>query len=539
MNPSSHGPTATQAVPPEMAARYEMDPRIVGRGSSGEVHRGRDRGARTDVAIKCVPTQSLGDGGRESLVAEIKILQSCRHRNIVELIDFFWSKSHIFIIMEWCDLGDLSTFVRQGQVLPEKFAVGFLRQLAAALRYLRQRSITHQDLKPANLLLKSTRVGAKKLDPSTVCLKVADFGIAQMIQQGGVSSRARGTVLFMAPEIVTQPSFGPGIDLWSTGAILHQALFGWPPLHPPSPQQGDIDAALRRLGASSSNPLRLPDSPQVTPECEDLLARLLQPQPLDRLSFEDFFRHALVDLPTLEKAQVAAAAAQAQQIRLESRLPASVSDSRVLSAEGKPPVSDDSWLTDAAEVVSLFSNAGKLYLALANDEGSTNGKDSSELARAQAAAMIGAAERIEGIADTLRKTRRSAGVATSETGADASIGGSAGSTLGRQSSGAIREIAALASQAVTSTPLRYALRPSKHTNALQRRLYDTRTALFSHVGWLWLVCCVAGGCRQRRALPTGHRALQHHATHECWLGSSHGEPIRARRSHPAAGAVST
>jgi serine/threonine protein kinase len=244
----SSGNTMMAVMPPEMREQYELGP-LVGRGASGTVHRGRQRAApRLDVAIKCVPTEALSKTARDALVAEISILKQCRHPNIVQLLDFFHSKAVVFIIMEWCDLGDLGAYAARanafaaaaGRQVPSvgtgvgaAAALALLRQLASALRYLRRHNITHQDLKPANLLLKrrtkpssgasSSKAGVAARTGGPL-LKLADFGIAQILATGGRSASKRGTPLFLAPEVVTQPNFGPKVDLWSAGAILHQAL---------------------------------------------------------------------------------------------------------------------------------------------------------------------------------------------------------------------------------------------------------------------------------------------------------------------------
>ena len=63
--------------------------------------------------------------------------------------------SYIYIIMEFCEGGDLSTFIKKRQHLSEEICQSFLQQLASALEYLRQNSVSHMDLKPQNLLLTS------------------------------------------------------------------------------------------------------------------------------------------------------------------------------------------------------------------------------------------------------------------------------------------------------------------------------------------------------------------------------------------------
>jgi len=71
-------------------------------------------------------------------------------------------------VLEYCNAGNLSAFIRTKKALPESTCRYFLRQLAAAVQYMRANDVSHFDLKPQNLLL--TR-GA-----NNVSLKVADFG---------------------------------------------------------------------------------------------------------------------------------------------------------------------------------------------------------------------------------------------------------------------------------------------------------------------------------------------------------------------------
>jgi serine/threonine protein kinase len=62
---------------------------------------------------------------------------------------------YIFIVMEYCEHGDLSRFIRKRRKLPETVCKKFLQQLALALKFLRSQNVCHMDLKPQNLLLTS------------------------------------------------------------------------------------------------------------------------------------------------------------------------------------------------------------------------------------------------------------------------------------------------------------------------------------------------------------------------------------------------
>lgn len=60
---------------------------------------------------------------------------------------------NIYIIMEYCDGGDLSSFIKRRCKLPEKVCQKFLQQLAIGLQFLHSQNICHLDLKPQNLLI--------------------------------------------------------------------------------------------------------------------------------------------------------------------------------------------------------------------------------------------------------------------------------------------------------------------------------------------------------------------------------------------------
>ena len=339
-------------LPPEMAANFDVGA-AVGKGASGTVYRGRERcegGSGVLVAIKAVATRSMPLDKQDQLIQEIGTLKRCSHTNIVALKAFYGSAStaQVFIVMEWCGQGDLENFIdRRGSQLPssasarsalrvleERVALHFMRQLSAALRFLRSIDIVHGDLKPANLLLTTAASSSSAANSSTGApalpqLKVGDFGLAQSLRGEESSSRLHGTALYLAPELVLTRSFNAGCDLWSSGSILHRMLYGWPSVHPPGPQQNDLDAALRRiasLGGSGDDggagaggnrdvimppPLpRSPPAPAVSEICKALLLSLLQPRPEQRIAFDDLWRHPCIDLPRRETADAAAAAAE-------------------------------------------------------------------------------------------------------------------------------------------------------------------------------------------------------------------------------------
>eukprot|EP00794_Sanderia_malayensis_P011052 gene11052-12218_t len=260
----------------------------LGKGTYATVFKGyRKGGNREVVAVKCIDRKTLSKKSRENLIREIEILKGVDHEHIVKLKDFQWDNQNVFLVLEYCCGGDLSMYLRKFKKLPERTARKFLRQLSLALRYINQKNIAHMDLKPQNLLLSST------IDP---ILKVGDFGFAQHLLGKEGRENLRGSPLYMAVEMFCSESYDASVDLWSVGVILHETLFGYAPFA--SQTYEELEMKIM-----SKDPLVIPNEPPVSPQCHDLLARLLQRDPNNRISFEDFFNHEFIDLehaPTAE-----------------------------------------------------------------------------------------------------------------------------------------------------------------------------------------------------------------------------------------------
>ncbi|KAJ3005321.1 UNVERIFIED_CONTAM: Serine/threonine-protein kinase, partial [Siphonaria sp. JEL0065] len=233
----------------------------------------------------------------------------------------------------------------------------FLAQLAAALETLRSLSLIHRDLKPQNLLLDPPPASAPPLTiaspymnapaftvPALPILKLADFGFARALPQQSLASTLCGSPLYMAPEILRGDRYDAKVDLWSLGTILYEMMTGRPPykaqnhidllrkidkgegwikfpgdedqpdrrksilVGQPPPPAAPISSSLGRrvvanfpaasLGASPKFPsVGQPGMIGVRPisdDLKDLTRRLLKRNPMERMSFEEFFMHTAV-----------------------------------------------------------------------------------------------------------------------------------------------------------------------------------------------------------------------------------------------------
>jgi len=122
-------------------------------------------------------------------------------------------------VMEYANGGELFDLIVQNQKLKEKQASRYLQELVAGVHYIHKLGICHRDLKPENLLI--------DFDGS---LKVVDFGLSNMYEQGNTLKTACGSPCYAAPEMIAGNRYhGLKSDIWSVGVVLYAMLCGFLP----------------------------------------------------------------------------------------------------------------------------------------------------------------------------------------------------------------------------------------------------------------------------------------------------------------------
>uniref|UniRef100_A0A8C1NFN5 non-specific serine/threonine protein kinase n=1 Tax=Cyprinus carpio TaxID=7962 RepID=A0A8C1NFN5_CYPCA len=259
---------------------------LVGHGAFAVVFKGRHK-KKTDweVAIKSINKKNLSKS-QILLGKEIKILKELQHENIVALYDVQEMPSAVFLVMEYCNGGDLADYLQAKGTLREETLRVFLQQIAAAMRILNSKGIIHRDLKPQNILLSYT--GRKKSSINGIRIKIADFGFARYLQSNMMAATLCGSPMYMAPEVIMSQNYDARADLWSIGTVIYQCLVGKPPFQANSPQD------LRMF--YEKNKTLVPNIPRETsPQLVDLLLGLLQRNQKDRMDFDTFFSHPFLE----------------------------------------------------------------------------------------------------------------------------------------------------------------------------------------------------------------------------------------------------
>ena len=230
--------------------------------------------------------------------------------------------------MEYCELGDLSYFIKKRDKLADNPALRdmvrkypmpaagglnevivrhFLKQLASAMEFLRDRNYIHRDVKPQNLLLlPSPQYLAKMKDPPRIMsgskealvpmvgltslpmLKIADFGFARSLPATSLAETLCGSPLYMAPEILRYEKYDAKADLWSVGTVLFEMMTGRPPF------RATNHVELLRKIEQSEDHIRFPKEAVISPPLKELIKALLKRQPVERIAFDTFFNHTVV-----------------------------------------------------------------------------------------------------------------------------------------------------------------------------------------------------------------------------------------------------
>jgi serine/threonine-protein kinase ULK/ATG1 len=128
---------------------YELTQKL-GEGSFALVFRGIHIVSKSEVAVKVIPIEKLGNDPRlhQNLMSEIAIMRDYIHEGICRLFESFSSKSSIYLVLEYCAGGDLQKYIRKNGRLNEYISVRrFLKQLADGLKFLHDKNIIHRDIK--------------------------------------------------------------------------------------------------------------------------------------------------------------------------------------------------------------------------------------------------------------------------------------------------------------------------------------------------------------------------------------------------------
>ena len=254
----------------------------IGTGSFSNVYSAKlinniDNEKSVEYAIKVISTRNLNSKVIENIENEIDIMVKIKHDNIITLHESIVSKSHLYIVLEYCDGGDLYKYIKKNGKISEMHTKYFFIKIGKGLYFLHQNNLIHRDLKPQNILLTSNSE-----------VKIADFGfVKKYTAENNMLDTLCGSPIYMAPEILKYNKYDAKVDLWSMGIILFEMLAGKPPF--------TAKNHIHLLRIIETTDFVLPFDVSVSDDCMDLLKSLIVVNPKYRITFNNFFKHPFFD----------------------------------------------------------------------------------------------------------------------------------------------------------------------------------------------------------------------------------------------------
>ena len=194
---------------------YEIKQQI-GTGSYGVVYKVQKN--NKVYVLKQIPINPNSTISQiDSVKNEAKILSSLKSKYVVEYYDSFEENNCLNIIMEYCEGGDLGTYISNYQKmnintsLNEDFIWKVFIQICFGLYDIHKQNILHRDLKSLNIFL------TKEFQ-----VKIGDLGVARVLQNTQYASTFIGTPLYLSPEICEEKPYNEKSDVWALGCILYE-----------------------------------------------------------------------------------------------------------------------------------------------------------------------------------------------------------------------------------------------------------------------------------------------------------------------------
>jgi eukaryotic-like serine/threonine-protein kinase len=253
-----------------LGGRYRVQSTL-GAGGMAVVYRAEDAVLGRTVALKTLHRRYAEmPSFRRRFRQEARAMACLDHENIVKVYDISQDGEVPFIVVECVAGRDIGTLLdrHRGGHLNELFVRRVAAQLLRALSYAHRRGVIHRDIKPSNILV--TAGGT---------VKVADFGIARIVEEDGVEAGEPGEIVgsarYMSPEQLMGKEATPRSDVYSAGVLLYHCLTGKPPF------SGDLKSlAQQHIHKAPAPPREL--NGKISPHMEAVIMKALAKHPDDR-----------------------------------------------------------------------------------------------------------------------------------------------------------------------------------------------------------------------------------------------------------------
>jgi c-Jun N-terminal kinase len=272
------------------------------------------------VAIKKLMKPFRNETYAKRAFRELRLMKMVSHKNIIGLYDIFTPATLLknfedfYIVMELMD-ANLTRVI--GIELDHDRMSFLLYQLLCGIKHLHLADIIHRDLKPSNIVVKED-----------CTLKILDFGLARAIDQTFMMTPYVVTRYYRAPEVIVGMKYKENVDIWSVGCIFAEMVrgeillpgkdyidqwnkvtqvLGTPPadffkqLQPSVKAYCELQPRYKgkswlELFPDDSFPNDTPEDKVKTRYARDLLTKMLQIDPKNRITVDEALSHPYVNI---------------------------------------------------------------------------------------------------------------------------------------------------------------------------------------------------------------------------------------------------
>jgi serine/threonine protein kinase len=285
-------PNSTVRLPlPEqiLSEKYRLLSRL-GQGGMGYVFLAEKLHLGTKVAIKFLDPEPNADATRlKRFLQEARVAVEVNHPGAAQLLDAGHDEvtGSLYLVFEYVEGKDVREVITDEGRLPFDEARDVCIQVAEVLAFAHARGIVHRDIKPENVRMRRDLGGAR--------VKVLDFGIARLVNQGAVRLTAEGmlagTPRYMAPEQIRDLPLDARTDVYALGLLLFEMLTGVPAF-----DGKNLSQVLLRQMNEPLPPLQTIDVSLGHPQVDAFLHRACAKQPIERFQTMEAFVAALKGL---------------------------------------------------------------------------------------------------------------------------------------------------------------------------------------------------------------------------------------------------
>ncbi|ELK15220.1 Serine/threonine-protein kinase Nek5 [Pteropus alecto] len=224
--------------------------KAVGEGAFGKAYLAKGKSDSKHCVIKEINFTKMPIQEKEASKKEVILLAKMKHPNIVTFFSSFQENNRLFIVMEYCDGGDLMKRIsrQRGVLFSEDQILSWFVQISLGLKHIHDRKILHRDIKAQNIFLSKNGMVAK----------LGDFGIARVLNK----------------------------DIWSLGCVLYELCTLKHPFEGNNLHQLVLKICQARFA---------PVSPRFSRDLRSLIFQLFQVSPRDRPSINSILKKPFLE----------------------------------------------------------------------------------------------------------------------------------------------------------------------------------------------------------------------------------------------------